>query len=274
MVLTSDHRDQDDLRAGNISMVIRKSRNEIKKMREAGLIVAETLRALRAMVQPGITTRELDAFAERKIRSAGASPTFKGYRGFPASICASINDEVVHGIPSDRKLRGGDIIKIDCGATLDGYVGDAAISIGVGSVSPELERLMQITRESLFRAVEKMVPGNRLYDVSYAVQEYVEERGYSVVREFCGHGIGQHMHEDPQVPNYGRPGTGPKLKEGWVLAIEPMVNAGSHEVKILSDGWTVKTKDGRASSHFEHTIAVTENGPVVLTALDDGTAQL
>ena len=255
-------------------MIIRKSRNEIEKMRRAGLIVAETLSELRKMVEPGITTRELDSYAEKKIRSANASPTFKGYRGFPASICASINDEVVHGIPSDRKLREGDIIKIDCGATLDGYVGDAAISIGVGRVSEELERLMEVTRESLFRAVEKMVPGNRLYDVSYAVQEYVEERGYSVVREFCGHGIGQRMHEDPQVPNYGRPGTGPKLKEGWVLAIEPMVNAGTHEVQILTDGWTVKTKDGKPSSHFEHTIAITEDGPIVLTSLEDGTRSL
>ncbi len=254
-------------------MVIRKSRSEIEKMRRAGLIVGQTLRDLRKMIEPGITTLELDAYAEKKIRMAGAYPTFKGYRGFPASICASVNDEVVHGIPSDRKLRDGDIIKLDCGATLDGFVGDAAISVGVGKISPELERLIESTRESLFRAVEKMIPGNRLYDVSYAVQEYVEERGFSVVREFCGHGIGQHMHEDPQVPNYGRPGTGPKLKEGWVLAIEPMVNAGTYEVKILSDGWTVKTKDGRASSHFEHTIAVTEDGPIVLTALEDGSLQ-
>src|SRR5262245_10191036 len=250
-------------------MVIRKSRSELEKMRRAGLIVAETLRDLRKMVERGVTTRQLDAYAEKKIRSASAYPTFKGYRGFPASICASINDEVVHGIPSDRKLRQGDIIKIDCGATLDGYVGDAAISVGVGEISAELEKLMLVTRDSLCRAVEKMRSGNRLYDVSYAVQEYVEERGYSVVREFCGHGIGQRMHEDPQVPNYGRPGTGPKLKEGWVLAIEPMVNAGTHEIKILPDGWTVKTRDGRVSSHFEHTIAVTEDGPVVLTALED-----
>ncbi|MCI0338348.1 MAG: type I methionyl aminopeptidase [Acidobacteria bacterium] len=255
-------------------MVIRKSRSEIERMRRSGLIVAETLRDLRRMVEPGITTRDLDAYAEKKIRSAGAYPTFKGYRGFPASICASINDEVVHGIPSERKLREGDIIKLDCGATLEGYVGDAAISVGVGEISPELERLMQITRESLLQAVEKMVPGNRLYDVSYAVQEYVEGRGYAVVREFCGHGIGQRMHEDPQVPNYGRPGTGPRLKEGWVLAVEPMVNAGTHEVDVLADGWTVKTRDGKASSHFEHTIAVTEDGPQVLTALEDGTLHL
>jgi methionyl aminopeptidase len=252
-------------------MVVRKSRGELGKMRQAGLIVAETLRDLRRMVGPGITTRELDAYAESKIRKAGAFPTFKGYRGFPASICASVNDEVVHGIPSNRKLRDGDIIKIDCGATLSSYVGDAAITIPVGRISTEVERLMQTTRESLFRALERMVAGNRLYDVSFAVQKFVEENGFSIVREFCGHGIGQKMHEDPQVPNYGRPGTGPTLKPGWVLAIEPMVNLGRHEVRMEPDGWTVKTQDGLPSSHFEHTIAVTEDGPMVLTALDDGT---
>lgn len=256
------------------SMVIRKSRNELEKMRRAGVIVAETLRALRKMVTPGVSTLELDAYAEKTIRSAGAYPTFKGYRGFPASICASVNDEVVHGIPSTRQLREGDIIKIDCGATLDGYVGDAAITVSVGNVNPEIEKLMQVTRDSLFCAVRQMVPGNRLYDVSYAVQKHVEENGFSVVRDFCGHGIGQRMHEDPQVPNYGRPGTGLKLKEGLVLAIEPMVNVGTHEVNILPDGWTVKTKDGKPSCHFEHTIAVTEDGPVVLTAGEDGEVAL
>ena len=255
-------------------MVIRKSRGELAKMRQAGLLVGETLRELRRMVEPGISTRELDAYAENKIRAAGAAPTFKGYRGFPASICASVNDEVVHGIPSNRRLREGDIIKLDCGATLNNYVGDAAITIPVGRISPEVERLLQITRESLFRAVEKMVGGNRLYDVSYAVQEFVEESGYTIVREFCGHGVGQKMHEDPQVPNYGRPGTGPTLKPGWVLAIEPMVNMGRHEVRMEPDGWTVKTQDGLPSSHFEHTIAVTEAGPMVLTALEDGTLVL
>lgn len=255
-------------------MVIRKSRSEIEKMRRAGQIVAETLRALREMVEPGVSTRELDAYAESKIRGAGAYPTFKGYHGYPASICASVNDEVVHGIPSDRKLREGDLIKIDCGATLDGYVGDAAISVAVGKVSEEVEKLSEATRESLLRAVEKMVPGNRLYDVSHAVQEYVEAQGYSVVRDYCGHGIGQRMHEDPQVPNYGRPGTGPALKEGWVLAIEPMVNLGAHHVSVDADGWTVRTRDGSFSSHYEHTIAITEEGPVVLTALEDGTVRL
>ncbi len=255
-------------------MVIRKSGSEIEKMRRAGLIVAETLRELRSMVEPGVTTRDLDARAEKNIRSAGAYPTFKGYRGFPSSICASVNDEVVHGIPSDRRLREGDVVKIDCGATLDNYIGDAAISIPVGKISPAIEKLLQVTRESLFKAMERMVPGNRLYDVSYAVQEYVERQGYSIVREFCGHGVGQRMHEDPQVPNYGRPGTGPRLKPGWVLAVEPMVNEGSHEIHVLADGWTVKTKDGKSSSHFEHTIAITEDGPVVLTALEDGSLLL
>jgi len=240
-------------------------------MRRSGLIVADTLARLRKMVEPGITTLELDAVAEANIRGAGAIPTFKGYRGFPASICASINEEVVHGIPSERRLKEGDIIKIDCGATLDGYVGDAAISVPVGKISPEWQRLLDVTRDSLLKAIEKMVAGNHLYDVSSAVQHHVEAEGFSIVRDFCGHGIGQRMHEDPQVPNYGRPGTGPVLKEGWVLAIEPMVNEGTHEVRILKDGWTVKTKDGRASSHFEHTIAVTEEGPRVLTAAEDGT---
>jgi methionyl aminopeptidase len=255
-------------------MVIRKSRTEIDKMRRAGQIVAQTLSDLRRMVEPGVSTLDLDAYAEKKIRSAGALPTFKGYHGYPSSICASVNDEVVHGIPSGRVLKEGDLIKLDCGATLDGYVGDAAISVPVGKVSEEVEKLADATRESLFRAVEKMVPGNRLYDVSHAVQEYVEALGYSVVREYCGHGIGQRMHEDPQVPNYGRPGTGPSLKEGWVLAIEPMVNLGGHHVKVDADGWTVRTRDGSISSHYEHTIAITEDGPVVLTALEDGTTRL
>lgn len=255
-------------------MVIRKSRTEIDRMRRAGRVVAETLRDLRKMVEPGVSTLDLDAYAEKKIRSAGAIPTFKGYHGYPSSICASVNDEVVHGIPSGRILKEGDLIKIDCGATLEGYVGDAAISVPVGQVSAEVEKLAEATRESLFRAVEKMVPGNRLYDVSHAVQEYVEALGYSVVREYCGHGIGQRMHEDPQVPNYGRPGTGPALKEGWVLAIEPMVNIGGHHVKVDADGWTVRTKDGSFSSHYEHTIAITEDGPIVLTALEDGTTRL
>ena len=255
-------------------MVIRKNRSDLDKMREAGLIVADTLRELRKMVEPGITTKELDAFAEKKIRAAGAYPTFLGYRGFAGSICASVNEEVVHGIPSKRKLQEGDILKIDCGATLNGFVGDAAISIPVGKIAPEIEKLLHITRESLLRAVEMMVAGNRLFDVSHAVQKLVEAQGFTIVREFCGHGVGQHMHEAPQVPNYGRPSTGPMLKPGWVLAIEPMVNLGRREVKMEQDGWTVKTVDKLPSSHFEHTIAVTEDGPQVMTAWEDGTLLL
>jgi methionyl aminopeptidase len=249
-------------------MVIRKSKTEIEKMRASGQIVARVLKRLSELVQPGITTRDLDAEAERLIRAVGAVPTFKGYHGYPASICASINDEVVHGIPSNRKLREGDIIGIDCGATYHGYVGDAAVTVAVGKISNEVQKLMDVTRESLFKAIEKCRIGNKLGDVCNAVQAYVEPLGYSVVRNFCGHGIGRAMHEDPQVPNYGKPGTGQWLREGWVLAIEPMVNIGRHDVKVLSDGWTVITLDGRPSAHFEHTVAITEEGPQILTMLN------
>lgn len=249
-------------------MVIRKSKAEIEKMRVAGRIVGEVLKKLSAMVEPGITTRDLDREAERMIREAGAIPTFKGYHGYPASICTSINDEVVHGIPSNRRLREGDIIGIDCGATLSGYVGDSAVTVPVGNVSYAVRRLMEVTRQSLYEAIEKCRIGNRLGDVCNAVQSYVEPLGYSVVRNYCGHGIGRAMHEDPQVPNYGRPGTGQVLREGWVLAIEPMINLGNHDVKVLSDGWTVITIDGKPSAHFEHTVAITEEGPQILTALE------
>jgi methionyl aminopeptidase len=255
-------------------MIIRKSKSEIEKMRASGAIVARVLRRLSEMVEPGITTRDLDAEAERIIRGEGAVPTFKGYHGYPASICASINDEVVHGIPSNRKLREGDIIGVDCGATLNGYVGDAAVTIAVGRVSEEVLKLMKVTRESLFKAIEKCRVGNRLGDVCNAVQAHVEPLGYSVVRNFCGHGIGRAMHEEPQVPNYGKAGSGPILREGWVLAIEPMINLGRHDVKVLSDGWTVITLDGRPSAHFEHTVAITQEGPQILTILNSETASL
>src|SRR6185503_10053394 len=238
-------------------MIIRKSKSEVEKMRAAGQIVARVLKQLSTMVVPGITTRDLDSEAERMIRDAGAYPTFKGYHGYPASICASINDEVVHGIPSKRKLREGDIIGIDCGATYQGYVGDSAVTVPVGSVSESVKRLLETTRQSLFQAIEKCQVGNRLGDVCNAVQSYVEPLGYSVVRNYCGHGIGRAMHEEPQVPNYGRAGTGPVLREGWVIAIEPMINLGRHDVKVLSDGWTVITMDGQPSAHFEHTVAIT-----------------
>jgi methionyl aminopeptidase len=252
-------------------VIIRKSKAEIEKMRSAGQIVALVLERLSAMVEPGITTLELDDEAERMIRANGAVPTFKGYRGFPKSICASINDEVVHGIPGKRKLRAGDIISIDCGATYQGYVGDAAVTVAVGDVSEQVKRLVEVTRQSLYNAIEKCHVGNHLYDVSYAVQSHVEPLGYSVVRNYCGHGVGRAMHEEPQVPNYGKPGTGPLLREGLVIAIEPMINLGRHEVKQLSDGWTVITMDGQPSAHFEHTVAITESGPQILTAFNGGT---
>jgi len=249
-------------------MIIRKSKAEIEKMRAAGQIVAEALREIAAMVEPGVTTRDLDRMAERKIRDAGAVPTFKGYFGYPASICTSINDEVVHGIPGDRKLRNGDIVGIDCGATLNGYVGDSAITVPVGDIRDELKKLLEATRDSLFAAIAKCRVGNRLGDVCNAVQSHVEPLGYSVVRSYCGHGVGRAMHEEPQVPNYGMPGTGPRLREGWVIAIEPMVNLGNHDVRMLSDGRTVVTVDGLPSAHFEHTVAITADGPYVLTAGD------
>ena len=251
-------------------MIIRKSKAEIEKMRSAGRIVAEVLQRLAGMVAPGITTLDLDREAERMIREGGAVPTFKGYNGYPASICTSVNDEIVHGIPSKRKLRQGDIVGIDCGATYLGYVGDAAVTVAVGDVSEDIRKLMQATRQSLYQAIEKCVVGNRLGDVCNAVQSYVEPLGYSVVQNYCGHGVGRAMHEEPQVPNYGKAGTGPYLREGWVIAIEPMINLGRHETRQLSDGWTVVTKDGRPSAHFEHTVAITDSGPQILTQLQTG----
>lgn len=236
-------------------------------MRDSGRIVARVLRELSAMIAPGVTTRELDLAAERMIRDAGAIPTFKGYGGFPASICTSVNEQVVHGIPGNRRLEEGDIVGIDCGATLRGYVADAAVTVPVGKVGEEIERLLRATRESLYAAIEKCRVGNRLGDVCSAVQSYVEPLGYSVVRNYCGHGVGRSMHEEPQVPNYGQAGTGKGLKEGWVIAIEPMINLGNCDVRVLDDGWTVVTVDGLASAHFEHTVAVTEDGPDVLTAV-------
>ncbi len=248
-------------------MIITKSRAEIEKMFKAGQLVGQVLQELKAMVEPGLTTLDLDNYAENRIRSAGAIPTFKGYKGYPFSICTSVNEQVVHGFPSKRKLLEGDIISIDCGATLEGYVGDSAITIPVGKISDEAQRLIKATEESLYKAIEKMVVGNRLSDISHAVQAYVEPLGYSVVRDFCGHGIGTAMHEEPQVPNYGPPGRGPKLREGLVLAIEPMVNVGTHRVRIEQDGWTVTTLDKKLSAHFEHTVALTAEGPWILTKL-------
>jgi methionyl aminopeptidase len=246
-------------------MIILKSAREIELMKEAGLIVYDVHQALAKAVQPGVTTGELDALAEDLIRKAGGIPTFKGYHGFPASICASVNEEVVHGIPGKRKLHEGDIIAIDLGVTYKGYVGDSAFTHPVGKVSPVAQQLLDVTRISLEKGIEQCYPGKRLGDIGHAVQSYVEAHGFGVVRDFVGHGVGASMHEDPQVPNFGNPGTGKELRPGMVIAIEPMVNAGTWEVKVLGDKWTVITADRSYSAHFEHTVAITENGPVILT---------
>jgi methionyl aminopeptidase len=238
-------------------------------MREAGRLVGEVLTELAARVAPGVTTADLDELAEKRLRRAGATPAFKGYHGYPATICASINEEVIHGIPSGRRmLNEGDVISIDVGASLDGYFGDSAITLAVGQVSEAAATLLRVTDESLYKAIEAVKPGGRISDIGHAVQRHVEAYGFSVVREFVGHGIGQKMHEEPQVPNYGEPGRGPRLTEGMVLAIEPMVNAGKPAVKVLADGWTAVTRDGSLSAHFEHTVAVTADGPWILTARD------
>ena len=236
-------------------------------MREVGRLVGEVLTELAAHVAPGVTTADLDELAEKRIRKAGGTPAFKGYHGYPATICASINDEVIHGIPSGRRvLNEGDVISIDVGASLGGYFGDSAITLAVGQVSEEAATLLRVTDESLYKAVAAVKPGGRVSDIGHAVQRHVEAYGFSVVREFVGHGIGQKMHEEPQVPNYGEQGRGPRLAEGMVLAIEPMVNAGKPAVKVLADGWTAVTRDGSLSAHFEHTVAVTADGPWILTA--------
>jgi len=236
-------------------------------MRAAGRLVGEVLTALTPRVAPGVTTAELDEIAEKMITDAGAIPAFKGYHGYPATICASINEEVIHGIPSgQRVLREGDVLSIDVGASLEGYFGDSAITLPVGQVSEEAARLLTVTEEALYKAIDVAKPGGRVSDIGHAVQKHVESYGFSVVREFVGHGIGQRMHEEPQVPNYGEAGRGPRLAEGMVLAIEPMVNAGKPAVKVLSDGWTAVTRDKSLSAHFEHTVAITASGAWILTA--------
>jgi methionyl aminopeptidase len=243
-----------------------KSREEIARIREACQVVRQVLDALRAAVAPGVSTGELDRIARDRTRALGATPAFLGYRGYPAAACISVNDEIVHGIPSDaRRLAEGDIVGIDFGAVLGGFYGDAAISLGVGTVSPAAQRLLDVTRESLARAIEAAQPGKRLGDIGAAVQGYVEAEGFSVVRDFVGHGIGRHLHEPPHVPNYGTRGTGDLLLPGMVLAIEPMVNAGRAETTLLGDGWTAVTADGALSAHFEHTVVITAGGPEILT---------
>jgi methionyl aminopeptidase len=246
-------------------MIICKSEAELRLMREAGRIVAETHRLLKQAIRPGITTRELDGIAETYIRSQGAVPSFKGYNQFPASICASVNDELVHGIPGPRKLNDGDIISIDIGAQFEGYHGDSAWTYGVGDISAEAARLLEVTEQSLYAGLALVKPDVRLFTVSHAIQKVIEAAGFSVVREYVGHGIGANLHEEPQIPNYGLPDRGPRLKPGMVLAIEPMVNIGSRYVRTLGDNWTVVTEDGSWCAHFEHTVAVTEEGCEILT---------
>jgi methionyl aminopeptidase len=251
-------------------MIMLKSQSEIDRMRAASAVVAEVLLALKELVRPGVTTGELDAVAEEITRKRGAKPAFKGYevggRAFPACVCISINEEVVHGIPSaDRALREGDIVGLDFGVSVEGYFGDSAITLPVGEVSPEAARLMDVTRRSLEAGIDALRPGAYVGDVSGAIQDVAERAGYSLVREFVGHGIGRRLHEDPQIPNYRTGSRGPKLVEGMVVAIEPMVNAGRPEVYVKDDGWTAVTRDGSLSAHFEHSVAVTPDGPYILT---------
>lgn len=247
-------------------MIIIKNDTEIEYMRHAGKLVGETLNMLEEAVKPGVTTAELDKLAESFIRKHNAVPSFKGYGGFPASICTSVNEEVIHGIPSSNKvLHEGDILSVDCGAILNGYQGDAARTFPVGKISEEAAKLIKVTKESFFKGAEKAVVGNRLTDISHTVQEYVEGFGYGVVRDYVGHGIGKEMHEDPEVPNYGRAGRGPKLVHGMVLAIEPMVDIGTYRVKTQSNNWTVVTMDGSLAAHYENTVAILDNGPEILT---------
>jgi len=242
-----------------------KSDMEIQYMRSAGKVVAQALALIEEVIKPGITTAEIDKLAEEFIIKQGAKPSFKGYCGFPASICTSVNDEVVHGIPTNRILLEGDIISIDCGAILNGYHGDAARTFPVGKVSSVAAMLIEITKNSFFKGAAKAIIGNRLSDISAAIQLYAEEHGYSVVRDFVGHGIGTSMHEDPEIPNYGTPGRGPKLVHGMVLAIEPMINIGKHYVKVKANRWTVVTRDGSLSAHYENTVAILQSGPEILT---------
>jgi methionyl aminopeptidase len=248
-------------------MVILKQPNEIEKIRESNGIVAEILAELKEKVQEGVTTLELDRISEELVLKKGAKPAFKGYRGYPFSLCASINEQVIHGFPSQRVLTEGDIVGLDFGVYYHGFYGDAALTVPVGKISKEASMLLKATEESLARAIKEATVGNRLGDISAAVQKHVEAEGFSVVRDFVGHGIGRNLHEDPQIPNYGIKGRGVALKAGMVLAIEPMVNAGTYKVRMLTDGWTAVTADGRLSAHFEHTIAITDHGPEILSRM-------
>ena len=249
--------------------IILKDQKEIEILRKANSIVAWVLNKLKENLVEGITTYDLDQMAEQEIEKKGGKPAFKGYRGYPATLCISLNNEIVHGIPrKDRVLKQGDLVSMDVGVVYDGYIGDAAISATVGQASPEAARLIKVTENALMQGIAQARPKNRLGDISHAIQRVVEKAGYSVVKQFVGHGVGKSLHEPPEIPNYGRKGRGPVLKPGMVLAIEPMVNMGSHEVKILEDGWTAVTKDGSLSAHFEHSVAITKHGPIILSTLD------
>jgi methionyl aminopeptidase len=248
-------------------VIIIKSPREIEHLKRSNSIVAEVFQELRGVILPGITTQELDQIAEKAILSKGAIPAFKGYRGFPATLCISMNEEVVHGIPNQRRLKEGDIVSLDVGVNLNGYFGDAAITLPVGNIDEVARSLLEVTEKALYIGIEKAKIGNRLFDISYAIQTWVEAYGFSVVRDFVGHGIGKNLHEEPQIPNFGSPHQGARLEKGMVFALEPMVNEGTCEVKILSDGWTVVTADRKRSAHFEHTIAITDGGAEILSIL-------
>jgi methionyl aminopeptidase len=253
-------------------VIVCRSQSEIEKMRRVNQLVGRILAELRQMAAPGVTTAEIDRVAEARVRAAGAVPAFKGYHGYPATICASVNEQVVHGIPSDRKLVEGDILSIDMGAKLDGFFGDCAVTVPIGKVSAEAAELLRVTEEGLFRGIDAVKAGARVSDIGAAVQKHVEAHGFSVVREFVGHGIGTSLHEEPQIANYGPGGRGPRLSEGMVLAIEPMVNVGKSAVRVLPDGWTAVTRDSSLSAHFEHTVVVTKDGCEILTLLAPKTA--
>jgi methionyl aminopeptidase len=246
-------------------VIVCKSPAEIERMRAANGLVAQVLGELAAMVAPGVSTLDLDAAAEKSVRAAGAEPAFKGYRGYPATLCASVNDQVVHGIPNKRPLASGDIVSLDMGVKLNGFYGDSAVTVAVGQVSEDVKTLLRVTEEALERGIAQVRIGARISDIGHAIQQHVEASGFTVVREFVGHGIGAALHEEPQIANFGEPGRGPRLAEGMTLAIEPMVNMGKPSVKVLADGWTAVTRDGSLSAHFEHTVAVTKNGPLVMT---------
>lgn len=248
-------------------MIILKSPREIERMRVPCQIVSEILALLKEQVKPGVTTRDLEAMANDEARKRKGKPAFKGYHNYPSALCCSPNDQVVHGMPTEHPLKSGDILSLDFGILYDDFYGDAAITVAVGDISADAARLVNATEQSLYEGIDKAVPGGRLFDISFAIQSFVEAKGYTVVRDFVGHGIGKSLHEDPQVPNYGVPGKGVRLKPGMVLAIEPMINQKGHEVRVLGDGWTVVTCDGGLSAHFEHTVAITEKGPEILTRI-------